>query len=98
MTIELLALADLNQAFVETLAPKLARAFRDEVNAQEFAESFGAPGKLTGWPVPQRPSRDRGSLCRESAPRLELVDVPGYHNVLWDAFDETAAAIESFLA
>lgn len=28
MTIELLALADLNQALVETLAPKLARAFR----------------------------------------------------------------------
>ena len=37
-------------------------------------------------------------LCREAAPSLELVDVPGYHNVLWDAFDETADAIEAFLA
>ena len=37
-------------------------------------------------------------LCRESAPSLELVDVPGFHNVLWDAFDETANAIEAFLA
>jgi lipase len=36
-------------------------------------------------------------LCRESAPSLELVDVPGYHNVLWDAFDETVSAIEQFL-
>ena len=34
-------------------------------------------------------------LCRESAPSLELVDVPGFHNVLWDAFDETADAIEA---
>ncbi len=36
-------------------------------------------------------------LCRESAQSLELVDVPGYHNVLWDAFEETASAIERFL-
>ena len=36
-------------------------------------------------------------LCREAAPSLELVDVPGFHNVLWDAFDETADAIEHFL-
>ncbi|MGZ4379841.1 MAG: alpha/beta fold hydrolase [Gaiellaceae bacterium] len=36
-------------------------------------------------------------LCRESARSLELVDVPGFHNVLWDAFDETADAIEAFL-
>jgi len=26
-----------------------------------------------------------------------LVDVPGYHSPFWDAFDETAAAIERFL-
>jgi len=37
-------------------------------------------------------------LCRDSASELELVDVPGFHNVLWDAFDETAAAVEQFLA
>ncbi len=37
-------------------------------------------------------------LYRESVPDLELVDVPGFHNVLWDAFDETADAIEAFLA
>jgi lipase len=29
---------------------------------------------------------------------VEVVTVPGGHTVLWDAFDETAAAIESFLA
>ncbi len=29
--------------------------------------------------------------------RLSVITVPGGHNVLWDAFDETAAAIESFL-
>lgn len=30
--------------------------------------------------------------------RFELVIVPGGHRVLWDAFDQTAAAIERFLA
>ena len=29
--------------------------------------------------------------------RLETVAVPGGHTVLWDAFDETAAAVESFV-
>jgi hypothetical protein len=29
--------------------------------------------------------------------QLELVGVPGGHVVYWDAFDETAAAIEKFL-
>jgi lipase len=29
---------------------------------------------------------------------LELVDVPGGHTVFWDAFDETADAIDSFLS
>ena len=29
--------------------------------------------------------------------QLELVGVPGGHIVYWDAFDETAAAIEKFL-
>jgi lipase len=29
--------------------------------------------------------------------RLELVEVPGGHMVFWDAFDETAAAVERFL-
>jgi lipase len=29
---------------------------------------------------------------------IDIVAVPGGHNVLWDAFDETAGAIESFLA
>ncbi len=28
---------------------------------------------------------------------LEVVDVPGYHSPFWDAFDETADAIERFL-
>jgi len=37
-------------------------------------------------------------LCRESATSLELVDVPGFHNVLWDAFEETASAVEQFLS
>jgi lipase len=29
--------------------------------------------------------------------RVEIVDVPGGHNVTWDSFEETAAAVESFL-
>lgn len=29
---------------------------------------------------------------------LTLVTVPGDHIVLWDAYDETAAAVERFLA
>jgi pimeloyl-ACP methyl ester carboxylesterase len=29
--------------------------------------------------------------------QLEVVRVPGGHTVLWDAFDETAAAVERFL-
>ena len=36
-------------------------------------------------------------VYREHAPDVELVDVPGFHNVMWDAFEETAAAIERFL-
>jgi len=28
---------------------------------------------------------------------LEVVDVPGYPSPFWDAFDETAAAIDRFL-
>jgi pimeloyl-ACP methyl ester carboxylesterase len=30
--------------------------------------------------------------------RLELVAVPGGHIVYWDAYDETADAVEGFLA
>jgi lipase len=33
-----------------------------------------------------------------AADNVDVVTVPGGHTVLWDAFDETAAAIESFLA
>ena len=29
---------------------------------------------------------------------IEIVAVPGGHNVLWDAFEETADAVERFLA
>lgn len=37
-------------------------------------------------------------LFREGAGAwLEVVDVPGFHNVLWDAFDESLEAIERFL-
>lgn len=36
-------------------------------------------------------------LCRDAIPGLELVDVPGGHIVMWDAFEETAGALESFL-
>jgi lipase len=32
-----------------------------------------------------------------AAPNVELVTVPGGHTVLWDAFDETADAVASFL-
>jgi lipase len=31
------------------------------------------------------------------AERLEVVPVPGMHHVMWDAFDETADAVERFL-
>ncbi len=31
------------------------------------------------------------------AGRLDVVEVPGMHNVMWDAFDETAGAVERFL-
>lgn len=37
-------------------------------------------------------------FCRESIPRVEVVDVPGGHIVMWDAFDETAEAVARFLA
>ena len=36
-------------------------------------------------------------VCRESIPGVEVVDVPGGHIVMWDAFDETAQAVEAFL-
>ncbi len=34
----------------------------------------------------------------EPGPNVELVKVPGGHTVLWDAFDETAAAVSAFLS
>ncbi len=36
-------------------------------------------------------------LARMLGRALEVVTVPGGHIVLWDAFDETAAAVEGFL-
>jgi lipase len=35
--------------------------------------------------------------CRELLRDLEVVDVPGGHIVMWDAFEETADAIERFV-
>lgn len=37
-------------------------------------------------------------VCREAIARLEVVDVPGGHIVMWDALDETAEAVARFLA
>ncbi|MEX1357306.1 MAG: alpha/beta hydrolase [Gaiellaceae bacterium] len=37
-------------------------------------------------------------VCRDSIPGVEVVDVPGGHIVMWDAFDETAEAVARFLA
>jgi lipase len=34
----------------------------------------------------------------EPRPNVEIVKVPGGHTVLWDAYDETAAAIAAFLS
>jgi lipase len=36
-------------------------------------------------------------VCRESIPGVEVVNVPGGHIVMWDAFDETAEAVARFL-
>jgi pimeloyl-ACP methyl ester carboxylesterase len=36
-------------------------------------------------------------VCREAIPSVEVVDVPGGHIVMWDAFDETAEAVVRFL-
>lgn len=36
-------------------------------------------------------------VCRESIPGVEVVDVPGGHILMWDAFDETAEAVARFL-
>jgi lipase len=36
-------------------------------------------------------------VCRQAISGLELVDVPGGHIVMWDAFEETAGALEAFL-
>ena len=37
-------------------------------------------------------------VCRDAIPGLEVVDVPGGHIVMWDALDETAAAVARFLS
>ena len=37
-------------------------------------------------------------LVRDGFDSARIVEVPGGHNVLWDAFDETAEAVEAFLA
>jgi lipase len=36
-------------------------------------------------------------ICRRAIPGIEVVDVPGGHIVMWDAFEEAARAIETFL-
>ena len=41
--------------------------------------------------------RDLVDWYREIGEPLEVVEVPGGHNVLWDAFDETTAAVVRFL-
>jgi lipase len=41
---------------------------------------------------------DLASLARWFGNGLEVVTVPGGHIVLWDAFEETAAAIETFVS
>jgi pimeloyl-ACP methyl ester carboxylesterase len=36
-------------------------------------------------------------VCRAAIPGIEVVDVDGGHIVMWDAFEQTAAAVEAFL-
>ena len=36
-------------------------------------------------------------VCREAIAGVEVVNVPGGHIVMWDAFDETAEAVSRFL-
>jgi lipase len=36
-------------------------------------------------------------VCRDAIPCIEVVDVPGGHIVMWDAFEETAEAVARFL-
>ncbi len=73
---------------------------------------FSRPAVVVAWsemsrPAPPFPScptlvvlgeRSWIAVDVPDTPNLELHTVPGGHSVLWDDFDATAAAVESFLA
>jgi lipase len=71
-----------------------------------FSEMAAAPPDFAALDVPTLIIRGRLSnvtvdplveLYREGiGDRLEVLDVPGYHSPFWDAFDETARAIDRF--
>lgn len=92
----------------ERLVPGEDGLLRPNYSLNAAVTAFGEMASLPAFPsVPTLIVRGERSivtpdalvdLYRESVPDLELVDVPGFHNVLWDAFEETADAIERFLA
>jgi lipase len=72
---------------------------------------FSRPAVITAWselattapPFPAQPTLvvlgARSWIANDvpALPHLEVVEVPGGHSVLWDDFDETAAAVAAFV-
>lgn len=77
-----------------TFQPAMVSIYGELASAPPPAETLRAPTLLVHAPA--------YGLVREEqlaayADRVEALAVPGMHMVMWDAFDEVAAAVERFL-
>ena len=82
-----------------TCQPAVVSIYGEIATAPPPPETLRAPTLLMYAPAfglvrPEQIDAYRGAL----GDRLEIVEVPGMHMVMWDAFDETATAVERFLA
>ena len=77
----------------------VASAYHELARRPPSFESLRVPTLLVVPVLGKLVSAADVELCRAAlGDRLEVVVVPGGHIVLWDAYEETAAAVERFLA
>lgn len=72
-------------------------AYGEMAKPPPLDEASGVPMLIVRAPAADICPDALVDVCREHLPGLEVVDVPGGHIVTWDAFDETADAVERFL-
>jgi lipase len=82
-----------------TYQPAIVSIYGEIATAPPRPDTLRAPALLLHAPAyglvrPAQIEAYRASL----GDRLRVVEVPGMHMVMWDAFDETADAVERFLA